>query len=69
MDYEKLFNEKSDNEILRIILKKSGMSMAAFSQYLNIPYRTVQDWNSDKRVIKKYVLKLIIYKLSVDKLI
>lgn len=69
MNYEKLLEEKSDNEVFKIILKNSGMSMNAFSQYFNIPYRTVQDWNADKRVIKRYILKLIIYKLSVDKLI
>lgn len=45
------------------LLEKSNMSMKQFSEYFEIPYRTVQDWKSGARKCPPYLMKLIEYKL------
>lgn len=47
----------------------SGMTIAAFAEYFEIPYRTVQDWDSNRRTPPDYVIKLIEYKLRTEGLI
>lgn len=49
------------------LIKKSGMKMTEFSEYFNIPYRTVQDWKAGKYVPPAYLLELIEYKLKNEK--
>lgn len=42
---------------------KSGMTQKAFSEYLNIPKRTIENWESGRRKTPDYVIELIEYKL------
>lgn len=49
---------------IREILRMSGMNMLEFSEYFDIPYRTVQDWKDGIRPCKNYLIELIIYKLE-----
>lgn len=49
--------------------KASGMSIKAFAEYLNIPYRTIQNWLSGKREAPPYLVELIEYKLRNEGLI
>lgn len=41
----------------------SGMSQASFAEYLNIPRRTIQEWEGNRRTPPAYVVELIRYKL------
>lgn len=43
---------------------QTGMNMKRFAEYFNIPYRTVQDWEYEKRKCPDYLLDLMIYKLQ-----
>ena len=45
------------------LLESSGMNMKQFSEYFNIPYRTVQNWKNEERKCPDYVMKLMEYKL------
>jgi DNA-binding transcriptional regulator YiaG len=45
------------------------MNRKQFSEYFGIPYRTVQDWEADKRELPEYLLRLMVYKVKTDKLI
>ncbi|MBP5433640.1 transcriptional regulator [Ruminococcus sp.] len=54
---------------IRELRTTCGMSIAAFSKYFEIPYRTVQDWDSNRRTPPDYVVKLIEYKLRNEELI
>ena len=45
------------------IRESSGMKRKEFAKYLNIPYRTMQDWELGKRSMPKYVLELIDFKV------
>lgn len=44
-----------------------GMTQASFSEYLNIPKRTIEDWESGRRAAPEYVTELIEYKLIAEK--
>ena len=46
------------------LLKASGMNIARFSEYFEIPYRTVQNWKLGLRECPEYLIKLIEYKLT-----
>lgn len=59
-------NEQSE---LRKIREKTGMNRKEFAEYFGIPYRTVQDWEAQKRRTPDYLLRLMVYKLEMEKLI
>ena len=42
----------------------TGMTQTAFAKYFEIPLRTVQDWEAEKRKPPEYLVKLMIYKLK-----
>lgn len=50
------------------ILQQSGMTLKAFSDYFEIPYRTVQNWKLGVRACPPYLLKLIEYKLKKERI-
>lgn len=47
----------------------ANMSLVEFSSYFNIPYRTIQNWDSGKREPPGYVIELMAYKLEQEKMI
>lgn len=42
----------------------SGMNKKQFSEYFEIPYRTIQNWEGGQRECPEYLLKLMEYKLQ-----
>ena len=51
------------------IKEASGMNWKEFSTYFQIPYRTVQDWERGNRKMPEYLLRLMEYKLRIEKII
>lgn len=49
--------------------EKTGMNMKKFSDYFEIPYRTVQDWEYENNRFPEYLKKLMIYKLEKENII
>ena len=47
----------------KMIRELSGMNRKDFSEWLGIPYRTMQEWELGRRVMPEYVLRLIAYKV------
>lgn len=47
----------------------TGMSQQKFSDYLHIPTRTIENWESEQRTPPVYVVELIEYKLRNEKII
>ncbi len=47
----------------RFIREKTGMNRKEFSDWLGIPYRTMQEWELGRRAMPEYVLRLIAYKV------
>jgi DNA-binding transcriptional regulator YiaG len=48
------------------IHKASGMSLKQFSDYFNIPYRTLQHWIGGTRECPPYLITLIEFKLRAE---
>ena len=49
--------------------QKSGMNQQQFAEYFGIPKRTVEDWERGASECKKYILDLMLYKLTNEKII
>ena len=47
----------------RMIRQESGMNRTDFAKWLGIPYRTMQEWELERRAMPEYVLRLIAYKV------
>ena len=66
--------EKHDDErknmanVFLAVREKSGMSRKEFSEWLGIPYRTMQEWELGRRMMPDYLLRLIAYKVKTEKL-
>lgn len=56
-----------NREILIKAQKATGMTQKAFAEYFGIPVRTLQDWQAGKRKMPDYLLRLMIYKLEIEK--
>ena len=44
--------------------EQSGMGLKQFSEYFDIPYRTIQNWNAGITACPEYMMSLFTYKLS-----
>lgn len=44
--------------------QQSGMNLKKFSEYFDIPYRTVQNWEGGQRQCPEYLMDLMEYKLK-----
>ena len=49
--------------------ENSGYNWKAFAAYFGVPYRTMQDWYMGKRKMPDYLLKLMYYKMQMEKII
>lgn len=49
------------------IRSQTGMTKKEFAEYLGIPYRTLQDWELGNTQAPEYVLRLIAYKVQMEK--
>jgi len=48
--------------------KSTGMNRKEFCEYFEIPYRTVTDWELGNRTMPEYLLRLMEYKVRMEKL-
>ena len=59
-----------DSKDYLIELRNStGMSRKEFCAYFDIPYRTLQDWELGNRKMPDYLLRLMAYKIEMEKLV
>ena len=54
-------------EQFKKIRESTGMNRKEFAEYLNIPYRTMQDWELGNSQVPEYVLRLVAYKVMIEK--
>ena len=45
---------------------RENMNRREFSDYYGIPYRTVQDWEAEKRELPEYLLRLLKYRAEIE---
>lgn len=55
-------------EELRKLRESTGMNRKEFCQYFEIPYMTETDWELGNRRVPQYLLRLIAYKIQMEKL-
>lgn len=60
---------QSDGKKLVELREKTGMTRREFCDYFEIPYRTMQDWELGNRTIPSYLLRLMTYRIEMEKLI
>jgi len=53
-------------QTIKQIRQSTGLSQSKFSQTLNIPIRTLQDWEQGLRNCPEYVAELIEYRVAND---
>lgn len=53
---------------LKNLRASTGMNRKAFAEYFGIPYRTMQDWELGNRQMPEYLLRLMVYKVEMEKL-
>ena len=45
----------------------TGMNRREFADYFEIPYRTMQQWELGDRKMPEYLLRLMAYKIRIEK--
>ena len=54
---------------VRELRDKMGLNRREFSDYFGIPYRTVQDWEAEKRELPEYLLRLMVYRAEIEHMV
>lgn len=54
---------------IKELRKETGLTQKAFGELLNIPCRTIQNWEGGKSQCPYYVIELIEYKLKKEGII
>lgn len=62
-------NKDANMELLIQLRKESGMNRKEFCEYFEIPYRTMEDWEHGRRTMPDYLLRLMTYKVNMEKLV
>ena len=53
---------------IKKIRESTGMNRKEFCEYFEIPYMTETDWELGNRRIPQYLLRLMAYKIEIEKL-
>ena len=63
--------EQLEKQIRRLkqIREDLGMNRTEFSLYMEIPLRTLEEWEAGRRKMPDYVLRLISYRVKVEKVL
>ena len=64
---EKVEDMGSKDELIELRVS-TGMNRKQFCEYFQIPYRTMTDWELGNRTMPDYLLRLMAYKVNVEKL-
>jgi len=59
MDKEQMMKEQI--ETLKKVRESVGMNRREFSDYMEIPLRTLEEWEAGRRKMPDYLLRLIVY--------
>ena len=56
---KKIYQEFAEQISVKNLRRRSGMSQGLFAQYMEIPVRTLQEWEQGKRTPSSYIVKMI----------
>lgn len=57
---------RNQGERFQELREITGMNRMDFAEYLNIPYRTMTEWEHNRRAMPEYVFSLIEYKVQAE---
>lgn len=57
---------RNQGERFQAIREMTGMNRMDFAEYLNIPYRTMTEWEHNRRTMPEYVFSLIEFKVQTE---
>ncbi len=60
---------KNQKETLKNIRADLGLNRKQFSEYMDIPLRTLEEWEAGRRKMPDYVLRLILYYSKMEKIL
>jgi len=60
---------KKQIETLKNIRTDLGLNRKQFSEYMDIPIRTLEEWEAGRRKMPDYVLRLILYYSKMEKIL
>ena len=60
---------KNQIETLKNIRTDLGLNRKQFSGYMDIPIRTLEEWEAGRRKMPDYVLRLILYYSKMEKIL
>lgn len=60
---------KDQIQKLKEIREMAGMNRTQFSEYIEIPRRTLEEWEGGRRKAPDYVIRLIYYKVRMEQLV
>jgi len=60
---------KNQIETLKNIRTDLGLNRKQFSEYMDIPIRTLEEWEAGRRKMSDYVLRLILYYSKMEKIL
>ena len=67
MDKEQMMKEQI--ETLKKVRESLGMNRREFSDYMEIPLRTLEEWEAGRRKMPDYLLRLIVYYTKTEMLL
>ena len=56
-------------KVLKDIREELGLSRKAFSEYMGIPLRSLEEWEAGRRKMPDYLLRLIAYYTRIEKML
>ena len=60
---------KSQIDMMKKLRQEAGMNRREFSEYMDIPLRTLEEWEAGRRKMPDYLLRLIIYQIRMERLL
>ena len=68
MELQGKSNQTRRREELKKLRESTGMNQKEFCEYFEIPYMTGTDWELGNRRVPQYLLRLMAYKIEIEKL-
>lgn len=60
---------KEQIDMMKKLRQEVGMNRREFSEYMDIPLRTLEEWEAGRRKMPDYLLRLIAYKIRMERVL
>ena len=56
-------------DMMKKLRQEAGMNRREFSEHMDIPLRTLEEWEAGRRKMPDYLLRLIAYKIRMERVL